>query len=110
MLSVIMAMSQQLAEDMLLLGLPFLLSKAADAASDFEARPEESTASTFVQAMMSLKATLDHPELTALGPSISKTPVPTSSKEPLQAGKPGLAATPSANFSQSRDFIAPSAF
>ncbi len=56
----------QLAEDLSLLGLPFLLSKAAEAASEFEASGCESAASAYVRAAFALKSLLNHPELAAL--------------------------------------------
>ena len=56
----------QLAEDLSLLGLPFLLSKAVEAAAEYEARGCETTASAFVKAATALKSILNHPELAAL--------------------------------------------
>ena len=56
----------QLAEDLSLLGLPFLLSKAAEAASEYEASGCDFTASAFVKAAIELKSLLNHPELAAL--------------------------------------------
>lgn len=57
---------EQLAEDMRLLGLPYLLGKAAGVAADFEAQGSDGTALAFVEAIIAIKDTLKHPELAGL--------------------------------------------
>jgi hypothetical protein len=78
-----------IAGDLSLLGMPFLLSKAADAASDFDARECPKTAEGFVRACLDVKALFEHPELAGLGDVMaqlhSPTLVPLPSPCPLPA-------------------------
>lgn len=55
------------AADLSLLGMPFLLCKAANAASDFDARECPETAEAFLRACLDVRALFDHPELAGLG-------------------------------------------
>ena len=54
---------EQIAEDLCLLGLPFLLSKAADAACDYEAQGSGLSARAFVEAANAVRTLLNHPEI-----------------------------------------------
>lgn len=66
---------EQLAEDLSLLGLPFLLGRAAEAAAEYEAGGCALTASAFVRAAIALKSLLNHPELAALEEDTSEVVV-----------------------------------
>lgn len=57
---------EELAENLCLLGLPFLLSKAADAAADHEAQGSKSTAAAFAAAAKAVSIALKHPDLATL--------------------------------------------
>ena len=77
----------QLAEDLSLLGLPFLLSKTAEAASEYEASGCESAASAFVKAAVALKSLLNHPELAGLEEDTSDVAIG-HSQQPADAPQP----------------------
>lgn len=81
------------AGDLSLLGMPFLLSKAANAATDFDARECPETAKAFLRACLDVRALFDHPELAGLGGVAAQLnpppliPLPSPSAMPAGSGE-----------------------
>lgn len=90
-----MSPMEEMAETLSLLGLPFLISKAANAASDYEAQGTLSSAKDFVEAVKAFKEALGHPGAAGLDASIEDAgPVvhmtPDLQAVPLSPGRYGL--------------------